>query len=52
MVAVLASLLTQQVAHLVPAAVTVGAQQLAAGGALLLLTLGTGEQVLWSGWWG
>lgn len=50
--AVLAGFLPQQVAHLVPAAVTVGAQQLAACGALLLLALGTSEQVLWSGWWG
>ncbi|MPC41836.1 hypothetical protein E2C01_035444 [Portunus trituberculatus] len=46
------SLLAQQVAHLVAAAVTVGAQQVAAGGTLLLLTLSAGEQVLWSGWRG
>lgn len=52
--------LALQVAHLVPAAITVGAQQLTACGTLLLLTLSTSQQVLWFGlrwggracWWG
>lgn len=46
------SLLAQQVAHFVAATVTVGAQEVATRCTLLLLTLGAGEQVLWSGWRG